>query len=371
MRTVSISKRWNRGDGSCTLYLRWRNPYTDQDEREPVYRTAPKAGVRAMRRAEAIVRELAAAKRKELLTDGDSRIETITLAAGRDAYLLWCQSLGANGQERRARATTLHNERNITAFLGHLRNEQRAHAGMMHQIRRTHVARWRDWLAGRGLAPGSVNNMVASVSAWLAWAEDHGHVKANPCHRILYERTSQGRPKLPVAGPDQLLSLLEKMADRHRADVVLLLACTGLRQDEFAEMGWECWDKAEGLLRVPEGRETTKHHARAIPLTSQATGALERLWADTEGPYLAGARKGYNKLTSQVNKWLKPLGVKPKDLRRFFITAMETIGAPSRVIDDLAGHSPGKIRGAYTPAENLEASRPWIEKLGAWLGGSE
>jgi len=371
MRRVTIWKRWNKGDGSCALYLRYTDPLTRRDERELVYRTEPRAGVRTMRRAMGIARDLAAEKRRELLADGATRLEQIGLEDGRDAYLLWCQSLGPNGMERRARVTVSNNERNITAFLGQLAAEQRVTVGMMHQIRRTHVARWRDWLAGRGLSAGTVNNMVASVSAWLAWGEDHGHIHANPCRRILYERVGNRRANPPITGPDELVRLQDKMPDRHRADVVLLLACTGLRQGEFGDMTWECWKEGESLLEVPEGRETTKRHARRIPLTTQATEALRRLRAESEGgPYIAGARKGYNKLTSQVNKWLKPCGVKPHDLRRFFVTALETIGAPKSVIDDLAGHSPGKVRAAYTPTDNLAVARRWIAVFAKWLAGS-
>jgi len=188
---------------------------------------------------------------------------------------------------------------------------------------------------------------------------------------VLRVRVDRMRPGLPIRTPADLMGLLESLEEPPR-EWIQLLATTGLRQGEAKALEWGDWDRDSGVLAVHRGRETTKRHQRSILLPKLAT---EALWAIAElsgdgcGPYILSIHANYRPLTSQLNSVLRPHGVRPHDLRRFFVTALETLGAPKTVVDDLVGHSADKVRAAYTPAENVEAARPWIEKFDQWLEG--
>ena len=76
-------------------------------------------------------------------------------------------------------------------------------------------------------------------------------------------------------------------------------------------------------------------------------------------------------MSSQLNSWMRASGATPHDLRRFFNQALEKLGAPQYVIDDLMGHAPGKVRAAYSRQDNPEQCRKWVEKFGQWLDGDQ
>lgn len=368
---ISLRRIKNR-DASWTFYLRYYDYEQDRFITEKSIRTGPHCGVREYRRTFSHARHLAATRIEELRPGGLSgqRITLIKIADARAKYLLWAQSLAADGKTNLGKFTTVHRQRHIDQFLIWLNQygQEECRAHRIGHIARVHLALWRDFLIGRKLKPQTVNAMLASISSWMQWAVDRGYRKDNPCAGLRRVKCKPKRPGLPIRTPQDLLRLTEQMVENRRGDIILLLACTGLRAAEFANLQVGNFHAENETLVVPEeGAERTKHHGRTIPLCQQAFLAAQRLASETSGPYLAGSDGGAKPYNSQIGRWIKPYGVKPHDLRRFFITALETVQTPKNVIDDLSGHSPGKIRGAYTPQDNLEAAWPWIRKFEQWL----
>lgn len=368
---VSVLKRKNPSDGSWTLSLRWLEA-GGREVRQKAIRTGPKCGVREYRKAMALARRSAAQKRREL--DGppssrDERIMPLRVDRAKAEFLRWSARLSPDGVPNSADGTIANKQRHLESFLAHVaERDPQCRVWHIHHVLRYHVAQWRDWLVQQGLGAATINGMIGSVSSWLAWAVQYGHCKMNVCDKLKRLREDNGRAEVPVRTPGDLQKLAESLDDDDKAAVVMLLACTGLRGGELKVLRLEDWDPQADTLTVPEiGTERTKKHHRTMPLCRQAAEALSRLATDSKGPYLIGPENGHRPLTSQVGRWLEPHKLTPHDLRRFFITAMETIGAPKDVINDLVGHSPGKVRAAYTPQENLEAAQPWIERFATWL----
>jgi len=372
---VRVHLRTNQ-DKSYTLSLRYTDAF-GKDVRQRFCRTEPRCTQRRlrkwMRKAADGAHDLEQQFQGNILDR--KQVKWRDLDEGLTEYLAWCQAPTVSGPPNCARGTIANQARHIGQFLKFVRGQMtterpgRIPLHFMHHIWRNRPATWRDSLIAKGLAAGTINSMLASVAAWYKWAVDHGYAWNNPVAGVL--RVKQGpvnRANLPVQAPEELADLLGNMETLQSKVAVMLLAHTGIRQGEAKILRRE--DVRGDVLHIPKGEtETTKLHQRAVPLTEGLVEALAMLESAQPGPYILCTEDG-KPLTSQLNRWLEKHGVKPHDLRRFFITAMETIGAPARVIDDLVGHSPGKVRAAYTPRENLEASRPWIREFEKWLDDS-
>ncbi len=292
----------------------------------------------------------------------------LSLVEGLTRFLEWGTDIGPGGQQNRAEGTLVNIERHCRAWMDWLGGLEKYKIREMSQAIRYHFSYFRDHLLRLRLAPGTVNLYLASLGAWFAWGVDHGHVYRNEVRGVLRVKAPTRRAEVSLRTVADLDALLAKVGGPVQRAYITILAGTGLRQGEAKALRWADWDSAMDTLTVVAGRETTKRHDRVIPLPDQVSRSLDWLGANSGGDYVFGGEKP---LSSQLNRWLRPHGVSPHDLRRFFITAMEGLGAPKTVIDDLVGHSPGKVRGAYTPGDNLEATRPWIAKFQGWLEGDE
>ena len=127
------------------------------------------------------------------------------------------------------------------------------------------------------------------------------------------------------------------------------------------------------MLRVPKnGRETTKRHARDLPVGPWLTGELDRLqWsrhrsAGDDAPLFASAND--RPLSRQLNTWLKTWGHTPHDLRRWFSNTLLGLDCPDPIRCALMAHTLGGRDGAYY-IPTLEDKRRWMHKLDALLSG--
>ena len=368
MTRVAIWERKSPITKRISFYLRWADPTTGQLQRPSLgIKTGPKPNKTELRECRDRAEDCRRDKQRQL--EGDTPREYLIpmyLNSAPDAYASWMSQIGPDGIPNAADGTIANVIRHVSEFLGYLegRTTPRRTPMFIGTILRYDIAHWRDTLLQRGLSAGTINGMIASLSGWFEWAIDHGHAQTNPSAKIRRFKVKRERPVLPVRTPEDLWQLAGAFNDPTQRGSIVLLACTGLRQGELRALRPRDVDLDARTITVRRGRERTKRHARTIPLPAQAVEAIGAL---SQGEYLLMEKNGKKPLVRHLNTWLTPHGVKPHDLRRFYITALETLGAPQRIIDDLVAHSSG-VREAYTPAENLAAAWPWILKLEKWLG---
>jgi len=142
------------------------------------------------------------------------------------------------------------------------------------------------------------------------------------------------------------------------------LATTGMRQGELRAMRRADTDLAGQRLTIPnEGHETTKRHARVIPLCNTTNTAVRDYWmARTDDNYLMLESQG-RPLSSQLNTWLKPHGLRPHDLRRWAINALHGGKFSQAWIDYLVGHAPRTTDAAFYTAPSLNDLREMVALL--------
>jgi len=372
---IGIPERVN-ANGSVSFFFRWTDPVTGKPCKKMVQRTEPQPTPRALREYRALLHRQAMLFRSQLegadREGGRQEIMPIALHDGLEKYLEWSRSASPHGIPNTAAGTTANRARILGEFLAFI-NERFPTVAHLHALIRMHVAVWRNEnLVARGLAPATINTAIASVGAWCSWAIDHGYSNSNPCFKLkrFPVRTAR-RQKLPIRTAKDLRELLfEKIRPGQPRFVAALLATTGMRQGEAKALTWQDWDQDARTLQVQGARyERTKQHRRVIPLCHMTELYLMEQWVsrpEDAGPLILSFDGGHHPLTSQINYWCKRGKVKPHDLRRFFISAMEYLGCPQEMIGDLVGHATGKVRAAYTEAVNPGARR-WMETFGEWL----
>jgi len=237
----------------------------------------------------------------------------------------------------------------------------------MDEIQPQAVAAWRDELERR-LGPATVNRYLARLSAWFRWAQDRQICTLNPVRPVRRLRVPQKRPRLPIGKPEGFWATVQGLEPPLSRLAFVLLATTGMRQGEAKALTWDGVD--DGWLDVPGADGGTKRHDRRIPLCGQAAGALGELRAINPAGYCIGQAGGEKPLTSHLNHWWKPTGVRPHDLRRWYRTALEGLGGQHGIIDDLLGHSTSRVRAAYTPGMNEEAATELVKRFEDWLGSA-
>lgn len=361
-RTVNIHRVTNR-DGSITFGLRWPRGggKTHYKRVLRTERTPTKTSLSGWEREVA---------RRRLDKEGELNDESAEYVVHRrvpDAYAEYVSFC----RQAKSDSTATRVDRVIGHFIDYMAdNDGPANAS---GIRLHHLARWRDYLLERGLRASTVNCYLADLGGWFRWMIGESYAVRNVARDVNRVPTASGRANPPIQTAAQFADVLDCLElDTQRATAGLL-GCTGLRISEAANLHWIDWDQEGHTLRIrKQGRESNKRHHRTLPVCQRLREFLMVLLIhNTEGPYIIGTQRGRVRITSQVNTWLKPLGLSPHDFRRFFRTALESFGdMPNYLIDDLLGHTTGKVRRAYTP-EQLSASTSWIRgRFQSWLNGA-
>jgi len=232
-----------------------------------------------------------------------------------------------------------------------------------------HIAHWRDYLHETGLAASTVNCYLSDIRGWLSWLVDRGHLPCSPADGVKLLEVVRGQTELPVRSPADFWALVRNVREQrgeHWASAVGLLGVTGLRSGELGNLRWDDWEQEQQLLHIrpQSARERTKRHERTIPLPAVADDFLQGM--ERKGDYMVGGAK---RIKGQLNAILKPLRIKPHDLRRFFCSALETIQAPEYVIQTCMGYIPDQTRRAYSGRNNIAMMRPTIILFNRWLTG--
>jgi integrase len=231
------------------------------------------------------------------------------------------------------------------------------HFGIM-PVRNITTADCREWEKKRGanLCASSFNHERTALVAVLEYAKESGLLMDNPALTIMRRKLPKNKITIPTK--DQFKLMVKTIRDagpsaKQGADLVELLAYSGMRLSEATGISWGDIDFEGGRFVVTGGSKGTKNHeARPVPLFPSLRGLLERLKADL------GKEPHANQRVISIATAKKAIGSACRRaelppfhhhlLRHFFVSQAIEAGVDFKTIAAWVGHKDGGMLVAKT-----------------------
>lgn len=212
------------------------------------------------------------------------------------------------------------------------------------------------WVAARSpqIAPSTFNNERETLSLVFEYAIREGIILEDPSSHI--RRRKLPKNELIIPSVDQFSVMIRTMRSldvryRKAADLVELMAYSGMRLGEATSIKWKDIDFDKGKFTVTGGKSGTKNsEVRVVPLFPALEAFLKRLKArvshNPEGLIspIGNAKKAINKACE--------LAALPHfnhhSMRHFFVSNAIEVGVDFKTIAAWVGHKDGGILVAQT-----------------------
>lgn len=228
-----------------------------------------------------------------------------------------------------------------------------------------------------------------SLSRFLDWCQDAGHIQANPCALIARSR----RPKAPQARshyltPAELARLWEaagKLREPVWRDLARFLIVVPCRRNEAARLDWSHLDLTAAEWRQP-GHMTKNRDAHRLHLHLLALEVLRGRREATGGkglvfpaPVSGRAVDTFSDIKTVLDEVTGLDGWTWHDFRRSFATALGEASIPEVMADAVLNHrqsaTRGGVLGVYQRAsrwpEQVKAMELWGKLLAEAIDGGE
>ena len=343
-----VNVRAVRGPKDGAYYWRW-TVYRDGRERGGALGWAKYEQVEALVIAKAAAGEFMAERRPTLgalpATIGD---------------LMECW-IYAEDQRRDIKAstkkTTLHFAEKVVRVLGDIR---------IHQMQFAHLESYRDERIANGTASNSVNHEINVMRRAWNWGRERGYCPDRELHRPNV-KVKAVRAKLTptLADARKILSAMDQTQWPFVA--LLLIAETGMRIGEIADLRWKHMDFRRQMLHVPE---TGKNGTREVVISEATTTLLKaRMGRARQEAHVLGVAAGTVR-TSLSQRYLPRVcealnlpEYKPHGFRRLAVDSLYDQGVDPTVSAAMLGHSP-QTAGRYYRRATLDRKRKAAEGAG-------
>ncbi len=219
-------------------------------------------------------------------------------------------------------------------------------------VGREHVERWVTE-RGTSISAQSFAHELGTMKGVFAYAVDAGLILANPAAHIARRRIPKAVINVPSKSEFQLLIATIRESDGRLdsqlkaapgADLVELLAYSGMRLGEATALLWRYVDFHRGVVMVTGGEAGTKNHEhRVVPMTGALRGLLQRIQRE-RAPKPDDLVSPIRDAKTTLGKACKRLGLRHfhhHDFRHFFATTCIEAGVDIPTISKWLGHKDG------------------------------
>jgi integrase len=242
---------------------------------------------------------------------------------------------------------------------------------MVHEITRRDVLDVLDRVVDAG-APIAANRVLAAVRKFFNWCVARDIIAASPCAGVKPPTAERARDR--VLSDDELKRVLQA-ADKVGGTfgpLVKLLALTGQRRDEVAQMRWDEVDIDKRLWALAPAR-VKNNQSHQVPLSAAALAVLEQLPRVAGSPFVltnggASPASGYSKGKRRLDALL-PADMPPwrlHDLRRSAASGMARLGVNLPVIEKVLNHASGSFAGIVGVYQKHSFANKKRAALEAW-----
>jgi integrase len=245
-------------------------------------------------------------------------------------------------------------------------------ARSIHEITKRDVVELISAIEQRG-APGSANKTLKAIKTFLRWCVGRAVLDRSPAEGVPMPAKQIARDRvLNDRELTQILLAARTMGGPYGA-IIELLALTGQRRQEVADMTWDELDLPRRIWTLPKTRtKNAKQHI--VHLSDQSLSVLNHM--TVRGPFVfsvlgtkpfavfSQAKRRIDRL-SGVTEW------RVHDLRRSAVSGMARLGIAPHVADKILNHQSGAISGVaavYQRHEFLSERREALDRWGAHLG---
>jgi integrase len=210
------------------------------------------------------------------------------------------------------------------------------------------------------------------VKAFLAWCVGRAILELSPAKEVAAPARERARDR--VLGDEELARIVRaaRQINRPYGGIVELLALTGRRREEVAQLTWEELDLASRTWTIAASR-TKNGKAHSVHLSAEAIAVLMRMPKLGKFVFSLTGKKPFQSFSAAKRYLDKLSGVSDwrlHDLRRTCVSGMARLGVAPHVADKVLNHQSGTISGVaavYQRHEFLAERRDALEQWGAHL----
>jgi integrase len=222
-------------------------------------------------------------------------------------------------------------------------------------------------------APAAANKALKSMKTFLNWCVGRAVLDKSPAEGVPLPTKEVARDRVLEDRELGSIILAARQIGEPYGGIVELLALTGQRREEVAQMVLDELDFSQRVWTIPKSR-TKNAKAHVVHLSSQSLTLLKR--SDNRGPYVfssVGTKpfQEFSKAKRELDRLSGVTGWRLHDLRRTCVSGMARLGIAPHVADKILNHQSGTISGVaavYQRHDFLEERRGALDRWGVHVG---
>jgi integrase len=222
--------------------------------------------------------------------------------------------------------------------------------------------------------PVAADRTRGTLSAMFGWAIGEGLCEVNPVTGT--NKADDGAERARTLTDSELAKVWKAAPDNHFGAIVRLLALTGQRRTEIADMRWSEIDRKTQTLHLPAER-AKNNKAFALPLSDLAMEVIDSIGErDGRDLVFGNGERGYSNWSHSKAALDQVVELKEEwrlhDLRRTVRTGLGRIGIAPHICEAVLNHLPAKLIRTYDrntyAAEKRDALDKWATHLRVAIG---
>ena len=243
----------------------------------------------------------------------------------------------------------------------------------IHEINKRDVVEVISAIEQRG-APVAANKALKSIKTFLRWCVSRAVLDQSPAEDVPLPAREVARDRVLTDEELAKVMLAAREIGGPYGGIIELLALTGQRREEVAQMKWDELDLAQQRWTIPKSRtKNAKQHI--VHLSDQSMAVLKR--AEKKQPLVFSALgttpfQEFSRAKRRLDELSGVTGWRLHDLRRTCVSGMARLGIAPHVADKILNHQAGTISGVaavYQRHEFHSERRQALSLWGAHVGG--
>jgi integrase len=255
-----------------------------------------------------------------------------------------------------------------------LQRDVLAHWGnkSIHGIRKRDVIDLVDRASQRNAHAGY--RLLKTLKTFFRWCVGRAVIDISPAEGISSNWRESSRDRVLTDSELAEVILAVRGLPWPYCGIVELLALTGQRREEVAQLRWEEIDEASRTWFIPAAR-SKNGKAHVVHLSDASLDVIRR------SPYASGyvfatsrgkSFQSFNSAKRRLDEVCPVRGWRVHDLRRTVVSGMARLGVPPHVADKILNHQSGTISGVaavYQRHEFLAERKDALERWATHVGG--